>query len=163
MSHKITAERRQMIVNWVFKNELCSTNNNVSNKSLIKIYRNFTGNHALKSNVCSCLWDYINRVSNFKGCKPVKTKAKEKAKTDFYSTKRWKKLRVEALVKYGRCCVLCGRTVQNDNIVLTVDHIKPRADFPELEWDINNLMPLCQDCNEGKDRNVYETDWRLVP
>ena len=155
MSHKITAERRQMIVNWVFKKGLCKTSINVSNKVLMKIYLDFTGNHAFKSNVCSCLWTYINKYSNFKGCKPVETKLKskpkEKAKTDFYSSKRWKKLRVEAFIKYGRRCVLCGRTVQTDNdVVLTVDHIKPRSTHPELSYDIDNLMPLCSDCNEGK-------------
>ena len=162
MSHKITAERRQMIVNWVFKKGLCTTNNNVSNKTLIKIYRHLTGNHALKSNVCSCLWAHINSVSNFKGCKPVETKPKPKAKkpVDFYSSKRWKRLRVEAFIKYGRKCCLCGRGVE-DGAKLTVDHIVPRSAHPESEfsYNIENLQILCKRCNDGKSDD-YSEKWR---
>ncbi|MFC6439812.1 HNH endonuclease [Bowmanella sp. JS7-9] len=34
--------------------------------------------------------------------------------------------------------------------MLHVDHVKPRAKFPELALDINNLQILCETCNLGK-------------
>jgi len=167
LSHKITAERRQMIVNWVFKNELCGTNYNVSNKVLMRVYKQLTGNHALKSNVCSCLWAHINTVSNFKGCKPVETKPREKSKpkskpkskkyVDFYSSKRWKKLRIKAFEKYGRHCILCNRTPEADGIVLTVHHTLPRSKNPESEYDITNLQILCEECHKRINKYVQGT------
>ncbi len=67
---------------------------------------------------------------------------------------RWQKLRYDAFLKYGRKCMLCGATNK-----LHVDHIKPKAVFPELCWDINNLQVLCEDCNMGKGFRD-QTDWR---
>lgn len=64
----------------------------------------------------------------------------------FYETREWRKLRFQALLKYGRKCLCCNATDK----VLHVDHVKPRSKFPELELDINNLQILCEDCNMGK-------------
>ena len=78
---------------------------------------------------------------------------------DFYETKEWRRVRLDALAKNdGRCC-LCGRSKVVHGVVLHVDHIKPRSKYPELELDPDNLMVLCEDCNLGKS-NRYETDWR---
>jgi len=45
-------------------------------------------------------------------------------------------------------CAMCGRTPLTDGVKLVVDHKLPR------EWggtnDIENLQPLCEDCNGGK-------------
>lgn len=71
-----------------------------------------------------------------------------KKKKDFFSDKKWRNLRYKALNKYGRRCACCGR--MPPDIVLHVDHIKPRSLFPELELDIENLQILCEDCNLGK-------------
>jgi 5-methylcytosine-specific restriction endonuclease McrA len=47
----------------------------------------------------------------------------------------------------GRCA-MCGRTPLADGVKLVVDHKLPR------EWggtnDVDNLQPLCEDCNSGK-------------
>lgn len=56
--------------------------------------------------------------------------------------------RVRAQVlQYGRCA-MCGRTVEEHGVVLQVDHKMPQA------WggtnDIENLQPLCEECNRGK-------------
>jgi 5-methylcytosine-specific restriction endonuclease McrA len=40
-----------------------------------------------------------------------------------------------------------------------MDHIKPRARYPHLALDINNLQPACADCHTGKG-NWDATDWR---
>jgi 5-methylcytosine-specific restriction endonuclease McrA len=76
----------------------------------------------------------------------------------FLSTYAWRKLRMEALKKYGSRCQCCGATPA-DGAVMNVDHIKPRKKWPSLALDLNNLQVLCHDCNHGKG-NWDKTDWR---
>ena len=67
----------------------------------------------------------------------------------FLSSKAWKRVRLQALNLHGRACQICGCGAQQ-GAVLNVDHIKPRALFPELALRLDNLQVLCGDCNEGK-------------
>lgn len=76
----------------------------------------------------------------------------------FLTTFEWRKLRMEALQKYGSKCMCCGATPEH-GAVMNVDHIKPRKKYPHLALDINNLQILCGACNHGKG-NWDETDWR---
>ena len=72
----------------------------------------------------------------------------EKLNTDSISAK------VRALILKDPRCAQCGRTPLEDHVKLHVDHKIPQ------EWggtnDIENLQPLCSECNEGK-RNFYAT------
>ena len=77
---------------------------------------------------------------------------------EFYSSWEWKKARYQALQRYGAKCMLCGATPQS-GAQICVDHIKPRALYPALELDLDNLQVLCDDCNMGKGR-WDQTDWR---
>jgi len=56
--------------------------------------------------------------------------------------------RVRAEVLSPQRCAQCGRTPLGHGVVLVVDHKLPR------EWggtdDIENLQPLCEECNAGK-------------
>ena len=72
----------------------------------------------------------------------------------FYTSWDWKTARYKTLVKYGAKCMLCGSEKS-----ICVDHIKPRAKYPELELDLDNLQVLCSECNMGKGR-WDETDHR---
>ncbi len=82
-----------------------------------------------------------------------------KAKSSsFYKSQSWKKVRYEVLRKSNGCCSLCGKSYFQDGVVLHVDHIKPRSQFPELALDISNLQVLCEDCNFGKS-NLDDTNW----
>jgi len=76
----------------------------------------------------------------------------------FLQTYEWRKVRMEALKKYGAKCQCCGATPAH-GAVMNVDHIKPRKIFPHLALDINNLQILCHECNHGKG-NWDMTDWR---
>lgn len=95
---------------------------------------------------------------------PVVYSKKKKAvrlvasKDDFLQSYQWRKLRYEAILKYGRKCMLCGATPES-GVQIHVDHIKPRKKYPELALDINNLQILCGVCNHGKG-NWDESDWR---
>jgi hypothetical protein len=65
-----------------------------------------------------------------------------------------KALRDKIIHRDGRRCRMCGRTVDEDQIQLHVDHRIPR------EWggpsNEENLWALCSDCNEGK-RNYFSS------
>ncbi|WP_280445523.1 HNH endonuclease [Nocardia brasiliensis] len=56
--------------------------------------------------------------------------------------------RVRAQVLAPQRCAMCGRTPIDDGVRLVVDHKVPQ------KWggthDIDNLQPLCEDCNSGK-------------
>ena len=76
----------------------------------------------------------------------------------FLSSYEWRKVRMEALKKYGAKCQCCGATPAT-GAVMNVDHIKPRKYYPSLALKLENLQILCHDCNHGKG-NWDETDWR---
>jgi 5-methylcytosine-specific restriction endonuclease McrA len=79
-------------------------------------------------------------------------------KDDFLQSYEWRRVRMEALKKYGTRCQCCGATPA-DGVKMNVDHIKPRKLFPQLALDISNLQVLCEVCNHGKG-NWDMTDWR---
>lgn len=80
------------------------------------------------------------------------------ASDDFLQTYEWRRVRMEALKKYGRICQCCGASPAT-GAVMNVDHIKPRRIFPQLALDLDNLQVLCHECNHGKG-NWDMTDWR---
>lgn len=77
---------------------------------------------------------------------------------EFLLSFEWRRVRMEALKKYGPRCMCCGASPAT-GAVMNVDHIKPRKHFPHLALDINNLQILCEQCNHGKG-NWDRTDWR---
>jgi hypothetical protein len=85
-------------------------------------------------------------------------KSKFKKRDGFYESPEWQELRYRALEFHGAKCAACGRTAKNQ-VILHVDHIKPRSRYPELELDFSNIQVLCHECNLGKS-NHYTTDWR---
>ena len=92
--------------------------------------------------------------------KAVVTRPNDVSTPAFLKSYEWRKLRMEALIKYGRKCVCCGATPET-GAVMNVDHIKPRKTHPELALDINNLQILCDECNHGKG-NWDSTDWKNI-
>ena len=77
----------------------------------------------------------------------------------FYQSDAWRRIRYAVLERDGARCACCGRTPQRHDVVVHVDHIKPRSVEPERELDPTNLQVLCEDCNLGKSAD-YSTDWR---
>ena len=73
-----------------------------------------------------------------------------------YKTVRWRKLRERRLKLDGYMCKECrryGKTKPAD----TVHHIYQAKDYPELFWNIKNLISLCSNChNEMHDRTTRE-------
>jgi 5-methylcytosine-specific restriction endonuclease McrA len=90
--------------------------------------------------------------------KPVVAKPSFESSDEFLSSYEWRKVRMQALRKYGARCQCCGASPA-DGAVMNVDHIKPRKLFPHLALDLDNLQILCHECNHGKG-NWDQTDWR---
>lgn len=63
-------------------------------------------------------------------------------------------LRVRARVLAPGRCAMCGRRPSEHGVVLVVDHKIPQTWGGDDE--IDNLQPLCEDCNAGK-RDWYAT------
>lgn len=114
--------------------------------------------------VASCIYDLEMNASKFPiifdiDLSKVTFSPNAWSETDsFYRTDAWRKVRYEALVLHGGRCQCCGRS-PSDEIVLHVDHIKPRSRYPKLALEPSNLQVLCDDCNLGKGARD-ETDWR---
>lgn len=88
-----------------------------------------------------------------------KKKKRDFVQTDeFLKSYEWRKVRMQAIKKYGAKCMCCGATPAT-GATMNVDHIKPRKYYPELALDLDNLQILCSPCNHGKG-NWDETDWR---
>lgn len=77
---------------------------------------------------------------------------------EFFKSSDWKRLRFEAFAKHGRQCLCCG--ARPPSVILHVDHIKPRFNYPELALKLDNLQILCEDCNMGKGAR-HEIDFRV--
>lgn len=95
----------------------------------------------------------LNEISELR--RQVVIKKAPTSQNSFYLSYEWRRVRYEAIKKYGRACMACGNTTGPAH----VDHIKPRSKFPELELDIANLQILCEACNMGKS-NKFSDDWR---
>ncbi len=106
-------------------------------------------------------FDYLEKNKNVMREVVAANKKPKKSKVDkreFLETYAWRKVRMEALLKYGPKCMCCGATPQTGS-VMNVDHIKPRKTHPELALSLENLQILCNECNHGKG-NWDDTDWR---
>lgn len=74
---------------------------------------------------------------------------------------RWKKKRKVIIQRDSSLCQRClikyKMITTND---LQVHHIKNRVDFPELAFDDNNLICVCQSCNRQLDqKNILDFEW----
>lgn len=80
----------------------------------------------------------------------------KKDSNDFLKSQEWRRLRVEALHKFGSRCMACGASPTDGVTQINVDHVKPRKTHPELALDINNIQILCGCCNHGKGNRDFD-------
>lgn len=59
----------------------------------------------------------------------------------------WKKMRKLVFERDNYTCVLCN--IRGG--ILHPDHIKPKAMFPELMFDLSNVRTLCRECHKKTD------------
>ena len=72
-----------------------------------------------------------------------------KKKEEYYMTKEWQRFRALVFKERGKACELCGSTDR-----VTVHHLKPVKERPDLMFDMNNVQCLClSHHNAAHDRN----------
>ena len=59
----------------------------------------------------------------------------------------WLYQRKKALMRDNYTCQICGISEKE---ILCVDHIKPRRDYPDLIYILENLLTLCYNCHARK-------------
>lgn len=89
--------------------------------------------------------------------KSIKVPKKRSEAVNFYSSDAWRKLRYRTLQEQGRRCSACR--VEGPEVRFHVDHIKPRSQFPHLQYEPTNMQVLCAQCNMGKG-DQDQTNWR---
>jgi 5-methylcytosine-specific restriction endonuclease McrA len=67
----------------------------------------------------------------------------------FYASAEWSMLRKRAISEQGRMCAMCKKYIE-DEVDITVDHIRPRSKSPHLALSEYNLQVLCRRCNSRK-------------
>ena len=105
----------------------------------------------------SCL--ECGELSDGPRCDEHKLTQKPRKRTKFRSNPtRWKKLSAR-LRRMQPWCSSCGASDD-----LTVDHIIPYSERPDLAYDITNLDVLCRRCNSAKStRGVTPANHVLPP
>lgn len=63
-----------------------------------------------------------------------------------YKGKRWERVRAAALRRDKYQCQWCKRYGRNRQAT-TVHHIKHTEDYPELVYNLDNLVSLCSSCH----------------
>ena len=71
----------------------------------------------------------------------------------FENQKKWLILKSQLFYERGRKCEICG-----SDISLHIHHILYRSEYPELTFDRENLMILCERCH----KKIHSEDkWRF--
>lgn len=81
-----------------------------------------------------------------------KEEKKKTRKTNSERSKLTAGLRYDIFRRDNFRCQICGRSAQDEGVILHVDHIIPISKGGKTEWD--NLQTLCQDCNLGKSNKI---------
>lgn len=73
----------------------------------------------------------------------------------YYTQKKHRQWREAVLKRAGYKCEECRRYGRTDDKGLppaatTAHHIKPREDYPELQYDVDNGQALCRKCHNQK-------------
>ena len=76
----------------------------------------------------------------------------EKKADPFYTTEPWLTLRRLALERDHYICQICLKKCEMGRMIRphdadTVHHIKHREEYPELQYDLDNLISLCRACH----------------
>ncbi|MHC2666565.1 HNH endonuclease [Bradyrhizobium diazoefficiens] len=65
----------------------------------------------------------------------------------WYSTARWRALRLAIFLRDLYTCRKCG-LVEGNTSLLVCDHINPHRGDERLFWDETNLQTLCKSCHD---------------
>ncbi len=87
------------------------------------------------------IW-YVYKVLKIEGIKGYKNSAKNAV----YATEEYKEFRKRVLERDKYTCQHCGKSGTKLN-PLQVEHLKPKATYPELIFEMSNCIVLCRSCH----------------
>ena len=108
------------------------------------------------------IWERRRRrasVDNHVGILAQERAVRMEDRARFYGSPEWKETRRRVIERDGRACVACGKAITED-ADLTIDHITPRSQSPELSLRLDNLHVLCRRCNSSKGARTFWTPIR---
>ena len=100
------------------------------------------GRHGFYNAIESPQCPKCKKVSN----KTYDTSMRAKDRSKIYNSKRWKEVRVKAMVRDSCMCGPCKKEGV-DTIATEVHHIKELKDRPDLAFDLDNLESICHACH----------------
>lgn len=116
----------------------------------------------MRKTICNRCGKYIQQGTT---CECKKQARREYEKTyerdPLLNSYRWRKKREHIKKRDDYMCQRClikFKQVTVDD--LEVHHIKSRKDYPELAWEDDNLICVCQTCNlQLSTRNKLDFEW----
>lgn len=82
-----------------------------------------------------------------RGCKKPGISESNREKPRRFTGGKDKYCRREAKLRDDHTCQICGH---REPEIMEVDHIKPKSEFPELRFVLENLVTLCPNCHRRK-------------
>ena len=76
----------------------------------------------------------------------------ERTNKDYRQSKEYAEWRSEVFERDGYKCQLCGQIGGN----LNAHHIRPFKDYPDLRFDLNNGITLCEKCHRSLHKRIRE-------
>ncbi len=74
----------------------------------------------------------------------IETNRQEQLKLWAFFTLLWRKLPAV------KTCWNCGKRIFGENLTIYWDHLLPKADYPELKYEEENMFFCCADCHTNK-------------
>ncbi len=71
-------------------------------------------------------------------------------KQSAYFSSDWNIVFLAAFIRDGGSCAYCGRDTLAELCVACGDHLLPKAIYPSLARNVDNLVPACAPCNRIK-------------
>jgi 5-methylcytosine-specific restriction endonuclease McrA len=92
----------------------------------------------------TCAFDGCPEVAADRGYCPAHRRTSPRSPSSTVTgTNRWRSLK-RRLLKPGDACHYCGREA------VTLDHVLPVSQRPDLAYEPTNLVPSCEPCNLRK-------------
>jgi hypothetical protein len=114
-------------------------NNLISEKEYIKNYLFWIGLDGLRATVFNGKI-YVSAYNH-----PFEFELKTQ---DYRKTKEYKEWRANVFERDGFKCQICGQV----GGVLNAHHIKEFSKYPDLRYEVNNGITLCEDCHKNLHR-----------
>jgi HNH endonuclease len=108
-----------------------------------------------KTKICICGKKILKTSEFCSSCSQLNYKNHQWKETttdrNIHYTIEYRLWRKQVFEKYGKKCLLCQGTYR-----LAAHHILPKREHPELQFDVNNGVPVCHKCHSKMQFKEHE-------